>query len=100
MTDSLSAVRLPRLQLRRHEERRIRGGHAWVFSNEIDTSVTPLSGIEPGAAVRVVDSRGAFVGHALANPHALICARILSRVESEPVGPALLRRRLMNSLDL
>ncbi|MGC4028360.1 MAG: class I SAM-dependent rRNA methyltransferase [Steroidobacteraceae bacterium] len=91
---------LPQLKLRRHEERRIRSGHDWVFSNEIDTGVTPLGGFGPGAAVRIVDARGAFVAHALANPHALICARIVSRVEAEPIGPELIRRRLEQALAL
>ena len=30
------------LVLRRHEDRRLRGGHAWVFANEVDTHATPL----------------------------------------------------------
>ena len=72
-------AQLPQLVLRRHEDRRIRAGHCWVFSNEIDTAQSPLSGITAGDAVRIVDSRQRFVGHALANPHALICARIFSR---------------------
>jgi 23S rRNA (cytosine1962-C5)-methyltransferase len=88
------------LILRRHEDERPRGGHAWVFANEVDTAATPLSGIEPGAAVRVLDHRQRFLGHALANPHALICARLMSRVESEPIGPALFRARLKSALAL
>jgi 23S rRNA (cytosine1962-C5)-methyltransferase len=91
---------LPQLVLRRHEERRIRAGHGWVFSNEIDTAASPLSGIAPGDAVRIVDHRGHFVGHALANPHALICARIFSREESQPIGPALFTQRLASALQL
>ena len=69
---------MPELILRRHEDRRLRGGHAWVFANEVDTSATPLSGVEPGAAVRVLDHHRRFLGHALANPRALICARTRS----------------------
>lgn len=91
---------LPQLVLRRHEERRIRAGHCWVFSNEIDTAKSPLSGITAGDAVRIVDSRERFVGHALANPHALICARIFSREEGAPVGPALIARALASALAL
>jgi 23S rRNA (cytosine1962-C5)-methyltransferase len=99
MTDS-HGTELPRLQLRRHEDRRIRGGHAWVFSNEIDTAATPLGAIPPGAAVVVVDHRGQFLGHALANPHALICARIVSREEGRPINRELLVARLRSALAL
>src|SRR5688572_30745716 len=91
---------VPDLILRRHEDRRLRGGHAWVFANEVDTGATPLSGIEPGAAVRVLDHHRRFIGHALANPHALICARLLSRNESEVIGPDLFAARLRQALGL
>jgi 23S rRNA (cytosine1962-C5)-methyltransferase len=91
---------LPQLVLRRHEDHRIRAGHCWVFSNEIDTARSPLSGLAAGDAVRIVDSRDRFIGHALANPHALICARIFSREEGEPIGPALFTRKLGSALAL
>jgi 23S rRNA (cytosine1962-C5)-methyltransferase len=99
MTD-LPGTELPPLLLRRHEDKRIRGGHAWVFSNEIDTAVTPLNGIEPGAAVTVLDHRRQFLGYALANPHALICARIVSREPHAPIGPGLLVARVRSALAL
>jgi 23S rRNA (cytosine1962-C5)-methyltransferase len=98
MTDSPGAERA-QLQLKRHEDKRIRGGHAWVFSNEIDTAATPLT-VEPGTAVVVLDHRRQFLGHALANPHALICARIMSRDVSMPIGPGLFVARLRSALAL
>jgi 23S rRNA (cytosine1962-C5)-methyltransferase len=91
---------VPDLILRRHEDRRLRGGHAWVFANEVDTDASPLAGIEPGAAVRVLDHHRRFMGHALANPHALICARLMSRDETLPIGPALFAARLQSALAL
>ncbi len=45
--------KLPPLQLRRGEERRLRGGHLWIYSNEIDTAATPLSGFEAGQQVEI-----------------------------------------------
>lgn len=91
---------LPALRLRRNEDRRLRAGHLWVFSNEVDTAASPLSGFVPGALARVLDHRERFVGHACVNPHALICARILSREEAEPVDQALIERRLHAALAL
>ncbi|HXS31413.1 MAG TPA: class I SAM-dependent methyltransferase, partial [Steroidobacteraceae bacterium] len=96
MTDSPS----PDLVLKRREDMRIRSGHCWVFSNEVDTARTPLADIAPGAAVRVLDHRGQFLAHALVNPHALICARVVSTREDQPVGPALLAARLRAALAL
>lgn len=99
MTDP-TGTELPQLVLKRHEDKRIRGGHAWVFSNEIDTAASPLSAIEPGAAVAVVDHRRQFLGHALVNPRALICARIVSRDAAAPVGRELFVSRLRSALAL
>jgi 23S rRNA (cytosine1962-C5)-methyltransferase len=98
MTDSPGAE-LPQLLLKRHEDKRIRGGHAWVFSNEVDTAATPLT-MEPGVAVAVLDHRRHFLGYALANPHALICARIMSRDVNMPIGPGLFADRARSALAL
>jgi len=99
MTD-LPGAGLPQLQLRRHEDRRIRAGHAWVFSNEVDTSATPLTAVPPGAAAVVTDHRRQFLGYALANPHALICARLMSRDAGLPIDRALFTARLRGALAL
>lgn len=70
---------LPVLKLKRGEERRLRAGHLWVYSNEVDVAATPLKGLEPGAEVVVADHRGKPLGRAYANPNSLICARLFSR---------------------
>jgi len=91
---------LPILKLRHGEDRRLRAGHLWVFSNEIDIKATPLTGLEPGGLVRVVTDRDHFMGYAYANPATLIAARIVSRSAAHPVGPALFDERLRRALAL
>jgi 23S rRNA (cytosine1962-C5)-methyltransferase len=88
------------LRLKRGEERRLLAGHPWVFSNEIDTDSTPLSAFAPGALAELRTQRGAFLGYACVNPHALICARILSRDAAQSVDGALIERRLRAALAL
>jgi 23S rRNA (cytosine1962-C5)-methyltransferase len=88
------------LTLKRGEERRLAAGHPWVFSNEVDTARTPLTAFEPGELALLHTYRGAFLGHAYVNPHALICARILSREAQHPVDGVLLERRLRTALAL
>ena len=78
------------LRLKRGEERRLLAGHLWVFSNEVDTDSTPLSTFAPGALAELRSHRDLFLGHAYVNPHALICARILSRDAAQPVSVALI----------
>jgi 23S rRNA (cytosine1962-C5)-methyltransferase len=88
------------LRLKRGEERRLAAGHLWVFSNEVDTERTPLGAFTPGELGELRSHRDAFLGYACINPHALICARILSRAAAQPVGAALIEQRLTAALAL
>ena len=87
----------PLLRLRRGEERRLRAGHLWIFSNEIDTSQTPLTSFELGQLVTVQDQRGQNLGTAYINPSTLIAARLLSR-EVEPIDSDWFAAKLRRAL--
>jgi 23S rRNA (cytosine1962-C5)-methyltransferase len=91
---------LPTLKLKPREDRRLRAGHLWVYSNEVDVAATPLKSLAPGACVRVVSDRGRFLGYAGVSPHSLIAARLLGRDESYPPGKSLLVHRLKVALAL
>jgi len=67
------------LRLRKNEEHRLRAGHLWVYSNEIDAAATPLAGFAPGELATLLDHRDRPLGTAYVNPHSLICARLLDR---------------------
>src|ERR1700743_3299977 len=88
------------LKLKRGEDRRIRSGHLWIFSNEIDNAATPLAGFASGALARGVSGKGQFLGPPFVNPHALICARIMGRDAAQPIDRALLEHRLQVALAL
>jgi len=92
--------RAPDLRLKRGEERRLAAGHLWVFSNEIDSDATPLATFAPGDLAQIQSQRGQFLGHAYVNPHALICARILSRDPARTIGRELIDTRLRAALAL
>jgi 23S rRNA (cytosine1962-C5)-methyltransferase len=85
---------IPVLKLKRGEDRRLRAGHLWIFSNEVDTAATPLTAFEPGAAVQVHSDRDQFLGFAYVNPRTLIAARIVSRDAAYPLDGSLLVHRL------
>ena len=91
---------LPELRLKPREDRRIRGGHLWIYSNEIDVVHTPVKDLSAGDLVRVLSDRGQFLGHAGVNPHTLIAGRILSRDPAHPPGPGFLKHRLKSALAL
>lgn len=91
---------LPEIRLKPREERRLKVGHLWVFSNEIDTRTTPLKGLEPGAAVVVRDARGKALGAGYVNPASLIAVRLVSRNPRRPLSAELLAERLESALNL
>lgn len=91
---------LVRLRLKKREERRLQAGHLWVFSNEVDTTVSPIKGITPGTAAIVESASGKFLAHAYVNPASLICARITSRNRAVPFNATVLRERLTQALTL
>ena len=82
------------LRLKKNEERRLRAGHVWVFSNEIDIVATPLTGFEPGQLVRIEDAAGKAIGTGYINPHTLISARLVSRDPALVLDQSLLVHRL------
>ncbi len=90
----------PELVLRKGEERRVRAGHLWVFSNEVDTRRTPLTAFAPGDPVRVMSTAGKALGSGYVNPASLIAARIVSRDARVPFDGRLVRRRLERALRL
>lgn len=75
----MNAEPYPLLQLKRGEERRLRAGHLWVFSNEVDVAKTPLTAFAAGDPCRIVDYSGRELGSGYVNPATLIAARLLDR---------------------
>ena len=93
-----AADEFPELRIKPREDRRLRAGHLWVYSNEVDTAATPLTSLEPGSIVRVSSAEGRFLGYAGVSPHSLIAARILARDIAHPPGRSLLVHRLKVAL--
>jgi 23S rRNA (cytosine1962-C5)-methyltransferase len=82
--------------LRPGREAPVRGGHPWIFSGAIASG---LDGAEPGEPVRVVAAGGGFVAAGYANPRTSIAVRVLT-LDDEPIGPALVARRIDEALAL
>jgi 23S rRNA (cytosine1962-C5)-methyltransferase len=91
---------LPQLRLNPNAERRLRVGHSWVFSNEVDVARTPLKPLAAGALVTVVDARGKAVGTAYVNPNSLIAGRLLSSRADARIDLEWMTRRLAAALAL
>ncbi len=76
---TLAPEKLPRLRLQKGREKRVRSGHPWIFSNELQ-EVPPLA---PGVLVVVDDPGGEPMGAGYYNPHTLIAVRWLLRNAGE-----------------
>ena len=91
---------LPELRLKKNEDRRLRAGHAWVYSNEVDNKQTPLKSFAVGQWCHVTNNRGRILGTAYVNPNTLICARMVSRFEYQILTHKKLVKRIQLALNL
>lgn len=79
--------------LRKTRETRVRGGHPWIYSSEIEK----VDGaFENGDIVDVCDFRGKFIGRGFYNPQSQISLRILTR-NDEPCDRAFFERRIRDA---
>lgn len=86
---TMSAIRL-----KKNEDKRLKQGHLWIFSNEIDNQVSPLKNFEAGQVVTVEAANGKAIGVAYVNPNTLICGRLLSRNPKVQFNQAFLKKRI------
>ena len=85
-----------KITLKKNEERRIKSGHLWVFSNEIEKSE---AGLENGDLVEVFDSKNNFLGTGFYNKNSLISIRLLTNSKIDNLK-SLLETKLRNAFDL
>lgn len=90
---------LPVLRVKPREERRVRGGHPWVYSNEIELDAKAKA-LPPGSIARLIDAHGDNVGIASFNPHSLIAARLWTADTAARIDAEFLAARLRAALSL
>ena len=93
-------MNFPVLYLRKGAERRLRAGHLWVYSNEVDMKRSPLTGFEAGIQAELRASNDKPLGTVFVNPHALICGRLISRDPTHGMTPQRLTQRMEVALEL
>ena len=93
------ARKLPSVLLRAGEDRRVRAGHPWAFSNEIlmdaETKALPVGSL---AILRAPG--GEALGLATFNPHSLIAARLLTSNPEAVVDALFFGRRIARAAAL
>ncbi len=90
----------PEIFLKNHEDKRLRQGHLWVFSNEVDSKRSPLEHYQAGQLVNITGNDGKALGTAYFNPNTLICGRLLSRKSNLKCDLRFFKNRISNALAL
>ncbi|MDH4565996.1 class I SAM-dependent rRNA methyltransferase [Pseudomonas sp. BN414] len=91
---------LPSLRLKANADRRLRAGHLWVYSNEVDVVATPMNLFQPGDQAILEAAGGKPLGVVAISPNNLICARLVSRDIKHSLDKSLLVHRINVALSL
>ncbi len=89
----------PRLRLLPKRHRRLKLGHPWVYSNEMQPNPV-LKALDAGSLVTVENAAGEPVGTAVFNPKPLVVARMISAKPDAALDQAYVETRLQAALAL
>lgn len=87
---------LKKVTISKRAELAARGGHPWIYGSEIKDMD---EGIAPGDMVKVLSSKGKFVGTGFYNPHSKITIRIFSTNANDRFDDAFWKRRAAYAVD-
>jgi len=88
------------LFLNKQADRRIKRGHPWLYSNEVDNERSPLKSFAAGDIVELRSAGGDVLGLLMLNPHALICGRLLARDVSVTIDTKFFVQRIRSAVAL
>ncbi|WP_422473440.1 class I SAM-dependent rRNA methyltransferase [Endozoicomonas sp. ALB032] len=91
---------LKTLRLKNRADRRLKAGHLWIYSNEVDTRTSPLRDFKTGELINIESAEGKPLGTGYINPNSLICARLVSRDSKYVLDRSLLVHRIQVALSL
>jgi 23S rRNA (cytosine1962-C5)-methyltransferase len=89
----------PTIKILPGEDRRLRNGSPWLFSNELRMDEAARA-VPRGSLVRLMAPSGKMLGVAQFNPHSLIAARMLTRNKDAEIDRGFIVRRLARALQL
>lgn len=86
------------IYLKKNEDRRLRAGHVWIYSNEIDVVRSPLKSYEAGQIIRIHSASGRPLGIGYINPTLLLCVRVLSDQPDANINTAFFEAKIAAAL--
>ena len=87
----------PTIRILPGHHKRVRTGHPWVYSNEIEMNAAAKA-LPPGTVVRVMTAHNEDLGTATFNPHNLIAARFLSQEGDAVIDAGFLAGKIARAL--
>lgn len=88
------------LFLRKGADRRLRAGHLWVYSNEVDSQRSPLGEFTAGDLVCVRSADNTLLGSAYMEPNSLICGRLYASGQMQHMDEEWFGLQLVAALSL
>ncbi|MGH7089525.1 MAG: class I SAM-dependent rRNA methyltransferase [Stellaceae bacterium] len=89
----------PQITLEPGRQKRVLGGHPWIYSNEVRMDGAAKA-LPRGGLVTVAAADGRPIGVATFNPHTLVAARILDRDPARTIDRAFFAARIERALAL
>ncbi|MBI5325363.1 MAG: class I SAM-dependent rRNA methyltransferase [Ignavibacteriae bacterium] len=82
------------IHIKRNHDKRIKSGHLWIFSNELEA----IPELPAGSIVEIYTSDNTFLGLGFYNPHSLISVRLLKT--NKEINIDFFLDRISNALNL
>lgn len=86
------------LVITQRAEKRLKQGHLWIYSNEIEQNKTPLKSFDECEQVAIHSDTGKLLAYAMLNPKNLICGKIIDT--KSPLDKHLLQRKIQEANQL
>ncbi len=96
--NSHSSAALPVVSLKAKSDRRVKQGHCWVYSNEVDIESSGFRTMTVGQQATLHTAHGQVLGSGFFNPHALQCGRLYSRQANQLFDKDFIVRQLSKAL--
>jgi 23S rRNA (cytosine1962-C5)-methyltransferase len=93
-------MQLPVVRLNPKADYRLRHGHLWIYSNEIDNKYYALTNLTPGSEAIIQDAKGNNLGVAYLNPNTLLCGRMVNPQQTTGLNLAIFEHRIAQALAL
>ena len=100
MTTPQFVPKNPELWLKPGADRRLKSGHCWIYSNEIDSKRSPLPAFSAGDPATLYNAGGMALASVSVEPNSLICARVISRTADITLDSDLLGTRVATARQL